>query len=253
MARISLPFSIILGACVAASAAAQSRPAAPPSKTVWPGEGPLKWAPRPTTPEISANDLRTRLYQFADDSMSGRRIGEPGNYKGTEYIAREFKRMGLKPGGDDGTYFQVLPFGPTGFDAASSRLLVAGSPLAARLDWIPVAPSTTNGLAGKAALTDVPTVFAGRWGDTTVALDPAVFRGKVAVFIEASAPAARDAVAGEGVQVRPFRAATPCPTSSARPPRRSSRRRLAPTVPLDAEGVGVARAEAGEGVGAAER
>jgi hypothetical protein len=72
-------------------------------RRVWPEEGPLKWAPRPTTSEITANDLRTRLYQFADDSMHGRRIGEPGNVKGTDYIAREFARLGLKPAGDNGT------------------------------------------------------------------------------------------------------------------------------------------------------
>jgi Zn-dependent M28 family amino/carboxypeptidase len=38
------------------------------------------------------------------------------------------------------------------------------------------------GVGGKADLTNVPTVFAGRWGDTSVVLDPAVFGGKIAVF-----------------------------------------------------------------------
>src|SRR5579864_9415719 len=115
--------SALTALLVASAAAAQSKTPAP----VWPDEGPFKWAPRPTVPEITANDLRTRLYQFADDSMLGRRIGEPGNYKGTEYIAREFKRLGLKPGGDNGTYFQDLPFGPIGFDSASSKLMAGGS------------------------------------------------------------------------------------------------------------------------------
>ena len=166
--------------CAAAPIAAQST-----QRTVWPDEGPRTWAPRPTTPEISANDLRTRLYQFADDSMLGRRIGEPGNYKGTEYIAREFRKLGLKPAGDGGTYFQVMPFGPAGFALASSSLTVAGMPLAVKTEWIPTAPSAANGFAGRASLSNVSTVFAGRWGDTTVALDPALVRGKVAVFLAA--------------------------------------------------------------------
>ena len=93
-----------------------SKPASP--RTVWPDEGPRTWAPRPTVPEITANDLRTRLYQIADDSMLGRRIGELGNYKATTYIAAEFKRLGLKPAGDNGTYFQELAFGPAAFDAS---------------------------------------------------------------------------------------------------------------------------------------
>ena len=33
---------------------------------------PLKHAAKPTTPAISAADLMTRLYIFADDSMQGR-------------------------------------------------------------------------------------------------------------------------------------------------------------------------------------
>jgi hypothetical protein len=150
---------------------------------VWPDEGPRTWAPRPTVSEITANDLRTRLYQFADDSMLGRRIGEIGNLKATAYIAGEFRRLGLKPAGDNGGYFQELPFGPIGFDSTKSRLAAGESSLAAKVEWIPIAPSAANGLGARAELANVPTVFAGRWGDTTVALDPTLFKGTVAVFI----------------------------------------------------------------------
>ncbi|HVD59298.1 MAG TPA: M20/M25/M40 family metallo-hydrolase [Gemmatimonadaceae bacterium] len=61
-----------------------------------------------TSPEISAADLRTRLYIYADDSMMGRQVGTPGNMKATRYIAAELKRMGLEPAGDNGTYFQDI-------------------------------------------------------------------------------------------------------------------------------------------------
>ena len=166
-----------------AQATAGSRAARGADQRVWPDEGPRTWAPRPTSTAITANDLRTRLYQIADDSMRGRRIGEAGNTKTTEYIAREFRRLGLRPAGDDGTYFQVLPFGATGFDVASMRLVVAGAPLTASSAYLPMAPSAANGLAASVDFTDVPAVFAGRWNDTSVVLDPAVFRGKVAVFV----------------------------------------------------------------------
>ena len=164
---------------------AQRTPVQP--KPVWPDEGPKTWTPRPTTAAITANDLRTRLYGFADDSMMGRRIGEVGNYKGTEYIAREFKRLGLTPAGDNGTFFQDLAFGPIGFNIDGSRLSTGGAPIATTTGWIPTAPSVANGFGSTANLADVPTVFAGRWGDTTVALDPTLFRGKVAVFLAAIA------------------------------------------------------------------
>ena len=149
-------------------------------RPVWPEEGPLKWAPRQTTTEITANDLRTRLYQFADDSMQGRRIGEAGNVKGTDYIAREFARLGLKPGGDNGAWYQDLPWGPMGYDRAKSRLMVAGEPLAGGTDWIPATP-VANAIGGRADFSNAPTVFAGRWNDS-VQLDPERFRGRVAVF-----------------------------------------------------------------------
>ncbi|MDB4893683.1 MAG: hypothetical protein JWL61_5538 [Gemmatimonadetes bacterium] len=179
MRRIS--FGITLLVCAASSLSAQKS-----SKPVWPDEGPRTWAPRPTVTAITANDLRTRLYQIADDSMKGRRIGEPGNFMATDYIAREFKRLGLKPAGENGTYFQNLPFGPIAYDSTSSRLIASGGAFG-RTEWIPLTPSAS--LAGKADLTNVPTVFAGRWGDTAVALDPAMFSGKVAVFLATPAAA----------------------------------------------------------------
>jgi hypothetical protein len=192
---------LALSVLVAASAAAQNKPATTPVKpaaggVVWPDEGPRTWAPRPTAPDITANDLRTRLYQFADDSMQGRRIGEPGNLKGTEYIAREFKRLGLKPAGDSGTYFQNLPFGPTGFDPVTSRLTVGGTSLVTKEEWTPMVPTNANGLGVKVLISDVPTVFAGYWGDTATVLDAAMFKGKVAVFI--APPAAGGAGGGGG-------------------------------------------------------
>src|SRR5262245_42719287 len=70
---------------------------------------PLKLAPKPTAPGISAADLMTRLYIFADDSMMGREVGTEYHLKATNYIEREVRRLGLQPGGDNGTFFQNIP------------------------------------------------------------------------------------------------------------------------------------------------
>src|SRR6476659_5365821 len=148
---------LLASACSHATKTTVSTPATSDGR-VWPDEGPANWAPRPTETAITANDLRTRLYGFADDSMLGRRIGEPGNYKGTGYIASEFKRLGLKPGGDNGTYFQNLPYGPSGFDINASKLIAGGKTLTPRTDWVPVAPTAANGLAGTANLDNVQIV-----------------------------------------------------------------------------------------------
>lgn len=182
--RLVPRFGALLALLCAAFASTPSTAAAQAKATrpVWPDEGPSTWTGRVTTPDITANDLRTRLYQFADDSMMGRRIGELGNYKGTSYIGREFQRLGLAPAGENGTYFQTLPYGPAGIDAANARLIADGAPLSQKTEWIPLAPGGIVGASGRADLDGVPTVFAGRWGDTT-ALDEARFRGKLAVFV----------------------------------------------------------------------
>lgn len=65
-------------------------------------------SPRGTSPGITVGDLRTRLYTYADDSMMGRETGTIGNQKATTYIAAEVARMGLEPGGENGTYFQDM-------------------------------------------------------------------------------------------------------------------------------------------------
>lgn len=161
------------------------------ARAVWSDEGPATWAPRPTQSAITANDLRTRLYQFADDSMMGRRIGELGNYKGTEYIAREFRRLGLKPAGDSGTFFQTLPFGPSSFDANTARLAVGGQSLTLKKDWIPTVPTVANGFGPGATINGIPAVYAGQWGDSTAMIDAGAFRGKVVVFTAAPSAAHR--------------------------------------------------------------
>src|SRR5688572_4809111 len=125
---------LVLAAC---SGMPSNQPTPRSAGVVWPDEGPATWTQRTTVAAISANDLRTRLYQLADDSMMGRRIGEIGNYKGTEYIAREFQRLGLKPAGDGGTYFQLLPYGKASFDLATARLSTGSTELTPKNDWVP--------------------------------------------------------------------------------------------------------------------
>ena len=69
---------------------------------------PLKYAGPPTVPAITAGDLMTRLYKYADDSMMGRRAGTEYNLKATAYIEAEVRRLGLIPAGDNGGYYQDI-------------------------------------------------------------------------------------------------------------------------------------------------
>ena len=90
--------------------------------------------PASTSAAITERDLRILLYQLAADSMQGRQVGRVGNMKGTQMIANEVKRLGLLPAGDNGTYFQVLPYHTKRF-TNTSRLTANGNPLAGTRDW----------------------------------------------------------------------------------------------------------------------
>ena len=87
---------------------------------------PLKYVGPATKTEISAGDLMTRLYKFADDSMMGRAVGTEYNNKGTAYIEAEVRKLGLVPAGDNGTYFQNLPLFTRIVDTTST-VTAAGS------------------------------------------------------------------------------------------------------------------------------
>ena len=135
---------------------------------------PLKHAPRKTVAAITAADLMTRLYIFADDSMQGREAGLPGNVSGTNYIAAEIKRMGLVPAGDSGTYFQTIPLKTRTFDTTSTFTL-AGAPLVAFVDYVPNARvPMVNSV--------VTAVYGGDLGDSARALTAEQVSGKMVVL-----------------------------------------------------------------------
>jgi hypothetical protein len=55
---------------------------------------------------MTADQYLAHIKYLADDERGGRYPGKPGIEAAAEYIAEQFKQAGLKPGGDDGTYFQ---------------------------------------------------------------------------------------------------------------------------------------------------
>jgi hypothetical protein len=59
---------------------------------------------------IQASDLKADIFFLASGDLAGRNMGSREDHIATDYIAAEFMRLGLKPMGDDGTYFQNLDF-----------------------------------------------------------------------------------------------------------------------------------------------
>ena len=138
-------------------------------------ELPLKYSGPPTTAAITAGDLMTRLYIFADDSMMGRQVGTEYNSKGTAYIEREARRIGLEPAGDSGTFFQNLPLYAHTLDTAST-ITVDGTAFKAGEDFVALSSSRP------AQFVNTPVIFAGTALDTTNLLPADSVRGKVVLI-----------------------------------------------------------------------
>jgi hypothetical protein len=127
-----------------------------------------------TTPDITAADLRQRLYAYADDSMQGRRSGTIGNVKATDFIAAEAERLGLEPAGDDGTWFQTVPIVTRTLEP-DAALTVDGTTFKAWDDLIP-----RDQGKGTRSITGAQAIYGGTWDGTLISLDQA--RGKLVVI-----------------------------------------------------------------------
>ncbi|MEZ5927118.1 MAG: M28 family metallopeptidase [Parvularculaceae bacterium] len=80
--------------------------------------------PAATVPEgeaaITAEGLRRHIAMLASDDFEGRAPGTPGGEKTRDYIAGEYKRLGLKP--INGSYFQDVPLVEATLDPQTSYL-----------------------------------------------------------------------------------------------------------------------------------
>ncbi|MBL0171175.1 MAG: M28 family peptidase [Gemmatimonadaceae bacterium] len=129
-----------------------------------------------TTAAITEADLRQRLFRVTDDSTMGRETGSKGAYSVTEYIAAEFKRLGLEPGGDNGGWFQVVPMWRVAVDPAS-RLSAGGTSLTVFRDFMP-----GSSLAPARVLNAAAVVYGGSIRDTTPWIPAASAAGKVVLI-----------------------------------------------------------------------
>lgn len=126
---------------------------------------------------IAPAPLRARLFALADDSMMGRDPGTAGNFKAAEYVAAEFRRLGLTAAGDSGGWFQQVPLGRNSLDS-SSRLMVGGEALTLGRDFLPV------GLApGDRELLPSIAVYGGMLNDPGSWISADQAAGKVVVLL----------------------------------------------------------------------
>ncbi|MGH7535797.1 MAG: M28 family peptidase, partial [Gemmatimonadales bacterium] len=88
------------------------------------------------TASITAADVANRIRIIADDSMMGRDTPSPGLEVTARYVADQFQKFGLRPGGKDGSWFQRYPITRRQLDLAGSRVVFQAGAVTgvARLD-----------------------------------------------------------------------------------------------------------------------
>jgi len=142
-------------------------------------QNPAKLAPKPTAGAITPADLMTRVYIFADDSMMGRQTGTVYHDKGVNYIANELTRLGLRPGGDSGTFFQRLPLVFRNL-TQNVKVTVDGRDYGVGTDFL-ARDAGDFGAVGR-DMRNTAVVYGGVFGDTLTMISPVQAAGKVVVF-----------------------------------------------------------------------
>ena len=198
--RSALSLSVLALATPSAAQQAQTAtPAAVPAPNWDVLLRPRTRAAVPTSAAITPADLQTRVYLFADDSLNGRELASEGNYKATEYLASEARRLGLVPMGDNGTYFQTINMVERSLDAAST-LSVGSVSLTPWTDYV-----VRDQGPGARSLNGVQVIYGGNLGNPGSLIDPATAAGKIVVLsVPATGPGAGLASVNRGVLTRAF-------------------------------------------------
>ena len=106
------------------------------------------------TSDLSASRYLDDVKFLASDAMQGRGNGSPELEKAADYIAEQFRKAGLQPAGDNGTFFQSFEVTTGTSFGAKNELSVAGAALKIDDAFVPIAFSDT-------AAFDGPMIFAG--------------------------------------------------------------------------------------------
>ena len=181
----------------------------------------LSAQPTPSVPrairEIREADIRRDLFAMASPAMRGREGGTLDEMRASIWVAEQYRRIGLTPAGDEGTWFQWFNIVRTRVSLTSSRATIAGQqltlfgdviPLSAvpveatgRVLWLPDPADTTADVRGRIVATLLRAPAAGsirptsyplsvRYANAAIAgsLASLTRRGAAAILLVANAP-----------------------------------------------------------------
>ena len=117
---------------------------------------------------IKEADIKVDMFAMAGDAMRGREAGTLDEMRASMWVADQFRKYGLTPMGEDGTWFQWFNMRRVRISTVSSSVRIGGKPFALWTEATPTA-NTEGDVAGT-------TVWAGDGSDSTIDV-----RGRIAV------------------------------------------------------------------------
>ena len=106
--RVLLPALLALVlVSTSATAAWQAKTSATPATNT---TATLTTAERKVSARVKLETIRDVTAKLSSDEFEGRGTAQPGADKAAQYLADRFKSLGLKPAGENGTYFQQVKF-----------------------------------------------------------------------------------------------------------------------------------------------
>ena len=143
-------------------------------------------AAAPSDPDFSADRFKAHVAFLADDLLEGREAGTRGHEIAAKYIAAEFASFGLKPGGDDGTYFKKVDLLESAIAATAPTLSIT-TPAGPKALKQGVTAVISGPIGGGSVRVRGPLVFVG-YGMTDKAMGYDDYqgldvRGKIAVVL----------------------------------------------------------------------
>src|SRR3954468_18309169 len=96
---------------------------------------------------IRESDIRHDVGEMASPGMRGREGGTIDEMRASIWVAEQYRKLGLKPMGEDGSFFQWFDMTRTRVSVTASKTSIAGQAMTLFGDFIPlgVVPAEASG------------------------------------------------------------------------------------------------------------
>lgn len=136
---------------------------------------------------VDGQQALAHVQSLADPAMQGRALGTPGMDAAADYIARQFKALGLQAAGEDFSYFQTRTRAYESLDGIPQLIIEDNRPsLIYRQDYVeyPGRNRITGQIQGQVRFVTTGELTSGQWGDYAL-LKGKDFSGEVLLVLSA--------------------------------------------------------------------